>query len=97
MSREDNGPVNQAEQVFIPCNVVGDGMFPTEVTIEIRTVDGQAVTLLADKSLLSTDPPGVRATRVSTEEGVSICLLPTEDPSTGSRWVRIRSEDVKAA
>lgn len=85
------------ERVLIHCDVAGDGMFPTEATIVIQTADGKTVTVLADKSLLSENCTRLTATRLSTQEDISICLLPTEDVETGSRWVRIRSQDLQFA
>ena len=73
-------------------------MFPSEVTIEIRTADGQTVSFLADTSLLSKDPLRIKATRLGTEsDNISVCLLPTENTDTGSRWVRVKDQDLQVA
>lgn len=82
--------------VLIRCTVKSEGMFPTEVTVEIPTVEG-AVQIYADRSLLVGEHPttALKATRFSTERDFAICLLPVEDVDT--RWVRIRAEDLQVA
>lgn len=91
--------MTQIEQVLIPCEVVGDGMFPDEVRLQIKTHGGSVVSALADKRLLE-ERDGqcfLRATRMSMQDGVSVCLLPSEETDTGSRWVRVRSDLLQAA
>jgi hypothetical protein len=87
--------LNDVRSVLIRCTVKGEGMFPTEVTVEIQTKDGP-VSLFADRSLLSERPTtSLKATRFSTEKDFAVCLLPVED--VDSRWVRIPTDDVHDA
>ena len=73
-------------------------MFPREVIVEIKTADEGIITFLADEALVSGDPLRVKATRLGVEkENVSICLLPTEDTDSGSRWVRVKEQDLLVA
>jgi hypothetical protein len=91
--------MNRAERVLIPCQITGKGMFPTEVEVAIKTVEGNVVTILADSSLLLEAKTGerLRATCLSKENDISVCVLPTEDTATGSRWIRMRSSDLEFA
>lgn len=85
--------MSDAREVVIRCTVAGEGMFPTEMTVVIQTVDGD-ISIYADKSLLRGDPTnGLMATRVSVEQGFAVCLLPIED--VDSRWVRIPTQNVQ--
>lgn len=84
--------MNDVRSVLIRCTVKGEGMFPTEVTVEIQT-EGGPVSIYADESLLSDGRTGLKATRFSTEREFAVCLLPVED--VDSRWVRIPSEHVR--
>lgn len=84
--------MSEVREVLIRCKVTGEGMFPSEVTVEIQTADGD-ITLYADKSLLHEESTGLKATRFSVEHGLAVCLLPTED--VDSRWVRIATQDVQ--
>jgi hypothetical protein len=84
--------LNDVRSVLITCTVKGEGMFPTEVTVEIQTQDGP-VSLYADRSLLSNQPTtSLKATRFSIEKDFVVCLLPVED--VDNRWVRIPTGDV---
>jgi hypothetical protein len=89
----------QIEQVLIRCEVLGNGMFPTEKRVSITGLDGSTVTLLADRALLETrdHEQFLRATRLSVENGVSVCLLPTEETDSGSRWIKVRNSDLLEA
>ena len=80
--------MTQIDEVLIPCQLAGNGMFPSEIFVNISTIDG-AVTLLADRGSL--EQHGVksflRATRLSFEIVSSVCLLPSEETDSGARWV----------
>jgi len=91
--------LNNVEQVFIPCELAGSGMFPTEVSVRIHTAEGTTVSFFTDRSLLvqKDEKQSVKATRLSTEGPISLCLLPSEDTDSGSRWVRVKSEDLLVA
>lgn len=78
--------------VLIRCRVLGEGMFPTEVTVEIQTNEGP-VSVYADESLLAEERTGLRATRFGIEKDFAVCLLPVED--VDSRWVRIAPENIR--
>jgi hypothetical protein len=86
---------DDVRQVLIRCTVTGEGMFPTEVTVEIQT-DAGPLSLYADRRLLSEQPTtSLKVTRMSVEKDFALCLLPVED--VDSRWVRIPAGDVHDA
>jgi len=85
--------LDEVRSVLIKCTVKGEGMFPTELTVEIQTTEGP-VLIYADRSLLSERPgTALRVTRFSVEKDFAVCLLPIED--VDSRWVRIPTQDVE--
>ncbi len=91
--------MNSVEQVFIACELAGNGMFPTEVNVRIRTAEGSTVSFLTDRSLLvqKDEQQSVKATRLSIDVAISVCLLPSEETDSGSRWVRVKSEGLLVA
>ena len=84
--------MNDVRSVLIRCTVKGEGMFPTEFTVEIETAEGP-IAIYADQSLLAEGQTALKATRFSTEHDIAVCLLPIED--VDSRWVRIPTENVR--
>lgn len=92
--------VQQIDQVLIPIEKIDPGMFPTEMAVTVRGYDGKALTLFADRRLIE-ERAGqrfLRVTRVETDptSGISVCLLPV-DAAEGTRWIRIRNDELKAA
>jgi hypothetical protein len=54
--------------------------------------------VLVDKSLVKIDGRMhfLRATRLAVrDDGTSVCVLPTEETDTGSRFIRIRETDLQ--
>ena len=90
--------LKQVDQVFIRCEIVGEGMFPNEVAVKVVVMDGGGVSVLVDRGLLKTVGGArfLRATRLAVGvDGTSVCVLPTEETDSGSRFVRIRDVDLQ--
>jgi hypothetical protein len=90
--------LTQIDQVLIRCEIVGEGMFPSEVAVTVIGQDGARVSLFVDKRLLKHEGTAdyVRATRLAVEnDGTSVCVLPTEETDSGSRFIRIRETDLQ--
>jgi hypothetical protein len=88
-----------SHSVWIPCKV-DKGMFSSESAVEI-TVDGQTVSLFADKSLIK-KIKGVTYIQVTLvgpngQPDHKTILLPSECFETGSRWLSIPERLLKAA
>lgn len=85
----------QSDQVHIRCMLLGNGMFPNEVAVQLETIDSAPVSALVDRSLLKSNNSEyfLRATLMESEDDVCVCLLPIEAES-GSRWVRVQSSSL---
>lgn len=86
-------------RVWLPCSVE-KGMFSSEVAVEIQIAD-TTVSLFADKSLIK-DINGkmhilVTVVGANDQPAHKTILLPSECFETGSRWLSIHQELLKAA
>ena len=79
--------------------MLGEGMFDNEYAVEIDLVDGQKVSLFADRALVvprESSNNGYLKVSVVKEDGqVWTILLPSEAFETGSRWVQVKKERVE--
>jgi hypothetical protein len=85
----------ESDQIHIRCALLGKGMFPNEVALQIATVDKGSVSTLVDRSLLKIHDSEhfLRVTLMESENNACVCLLPTETES-GFRWVRVQHSSV---
>jgi hypothetical protein len=92
--------VQQIDQVLIPVAKVEPGMFPSEVAVTVTASEGDTLTLFADKRLIVERDlhQYLRVTRLEKDPntGISVCLLPS-DSAEGTRWIRIRNNELQAA
>jgi hypothetical protein len=92
--------VQQVDQVLIPVANVEPGMFPSEAAVTVIASDGNTLTLFADNRLIVERGPQryLRVTRLEQDpaSGISVCLLPS-DSEEGTRWIRIRNNELHAA
>jgi len=99
-SKPESIVVQQIDQVLVPVAKLEPGMFPSESAITLQTSDGNTLTLFADHRLIvdRENRKFLRVTRLEENhaEGVSICLLPS-DSAEGTRWIRMRSNELLAA
>jgi hypothetical protein len=89
-----------ASSKLLPCSV-GDGMFSTEVAVELQTDSSKIVSLFVDKSLV-VEKDGQFFLRVTVvgdngKPDHQTVLLPSEAFETGSRWLSVRESVLQAA
>jgi hypothetical protein len=88
-----------SHHVWIPCTVA-KGMFSSESSVEIK-LNGETVSLFADNSLITKidGKTHILVTLVGDngEPNHKTILLPSETFETGSRWLSIHQELLKAA
>jgi hypothetical protein len=79
-------------QGYIQCDLLGPGMFPAELLVQITASDNSLATMFIDKSLTKTVDSKcfIRATIIESKNNITTCLLPVE-PSSGSRWIKVPS------
>ena len=77
-------------ETWIPVEI-SDGAFTSEYAISIKCLDGQEISLFADKTQVKTegDQSYLSVTKVNSDpiNHKRTVLLPTEAFETGSRWV----------
>ena len=92
--------VQQIDDVLIPVEKIAAGMFPSEAVIWLRSMNGTTLTLFADRHLLEDreERQYLRVTRmeVDSSAGYSVCVLPV-DAESGTRWIRVRNEELRVA
>jgi hypothetical protein len=88
--------MSQSNRVHVQCEVLGKGMFPSEVVVRLETEDGSSVSMLVDQSLLEKRGAEsfVRVTKIEAGDRISVCLLPTESTDSGSRWIRVKNSSL---
>jgi hypothetical protein len=74
-------------QGYIQCDLLGPGMFPAELLVQITASDNSLATMFIDKSHSKCF---IRATIIESKNNITTCLLPVE-PSSGSRWIKVPS------
>lgn len=90
----------QIDDVLIPVERTAPGMFPSEAVIWLRSMTGASLVLFADRDLLKIreEKRYLRVTRMEVDRssGYSVCLLPV-DAESGTRWIRVRNEELRVA
>lgn len=75
---------------YVKCDYCIDGMFPSEYVVSIKTIDNTYASVFVDKSLVKEInlEKFLRVTLICSDDGISICVLPSE-ASNGSSWMRV--------
>ena len=85
-----------AEKRWLKCRKVGEGLFPSEVAISGKTIEGKEFTLFADASILKplgNDEMGLQVTLLNSHGDEAVVVLPVF-PFEMNRIIRVKRSEL---
>ncbi|HFC98714.1 MAG TPA: hypothetical protein ENJ40_09730 [Thermosulfurimonas dismutans] len=84
------------ERRWLKCRKIGEGLFPSEIAVLGRTVEGKEFTLFADESILKplgNDEMGLQVTLLDSQGDEAVVVLP-DFPFEMNRIIRVKRSEL---